>query len=65
MLEIGWLIPMIAIAEIVGGILIIIPKLRALGALIIFPIMIGIFLVHLLIDQSGLILSIILFAILI
>ena len=36
MVEIGWLIPLVAIAEIVGGVLVIIPRTRALGALIIF-----------------------------
>lgn len=40
----GWLWPLVAIVEIVGGILFIIPKYRALGAIIIFPIIVGIFL---------------------
>lgn len=44
--EIGWLMPLIAVAEIVGGVLFIIPKLRALGAIIIFPVMVGILLTH-------------------
>ena len=47
--EIGWLIPLIAIAEIVGGILFIIPKFRALAAIIIFPVLVGILLTHILI----------------
>ena len=42
MTQISWLIPLIAVAEIVGGILFITNKYRALGALIIFPVMIGI-----------------------
>lgn len=36
-MEIGWLMPLIAVAEIIGGVLFIIPKYRALGAIIIFP----------------------------
>lgn len=51
--EIGWLMPLIAIAEIIGGVLFITNRFRALGAIIIFPIMIGIFLTHLLSIQSG------------
>lgn len=42
-MEIGWLMPFIAVAEIVGGVLFIFKKTRALGAIIIFPVMIGIF----------------------
>lgn len=52
--EIGWLMPLIAIAEIVGGILFIIPKFRALAAIIIFPVLVGILLTHILVAPSGL-----------
>ena len=52
--EIGWLMPLVGIAEIVGGLLIIIPRTRALGALIIFPVMVGIVLTNVVQDQSGL-----------
>ncbi len=53
-MKIGWLIPLIATAEIVGGILFMIPKYRALGAIIIFPVMIGITLTNLIYVPSGL-----------
>lgn len=53
-MKIGWLIPLIATAEIIGGALFMIPKYRALGAIIIFPVMIGITLTHLLYVPSGL-----------
>lgn len=62
-MEIKWLMPLIAVAEIIGGILVIIPKYRALGAIIIFPVMLGIVLTNLIYAPSGLILAIILFAI--
>lgn len=39
---IKWLMPLIAVVEIVGGLLIAIPKTRALGAIIILPVMVGI-----------------------
>jgi len=53
-MEIGWLMPLIAIAEIAGGLLFITNKYRALGAIIIFPVIIGILLTHILIAPSGL-----------
>ena len=61
--EIGWLMPLVGITEIVGGALIIPSKFRALGAIIILPIMIGILLTHIVNEPSGLILAVILFAI--
>ncbi|MEQ6166026.1 DoxX family membrane protein [Ekhidna sp. MALMAid0563] len=46
MTEITWLMPLLATFEIVGGILFIIPRLRAFGALILTPIMFGILAHH-------------------
>jgi len=63
MMEIGWLMPLIAVAEIVGGVLFMIPKFRALGAIIIFPIMVGILLTHLFIAPSGLPMALVLLVI--
>lgn len=62
-MEIGWLMPLIAVAEIVGGILFITNKYRALGAIIIFPVMVGIILTHIFIAPSGLPMALILLAI--
>ncbi|WP_462254064.1 DoxX family protein [Ferruginibacter sp.] len=62
-MQITWLMPLIAIAEIVGGILVITNKYRALGAIIIFPVMVGIVLTHIINAPSGLILALVLFAI--
>jgi uncharacterized membrane protein YphA (DoxX/SURF4 family) len=62
-MTIKWLMPLIAIAEIVGGILFITNKYRALGAIIIFPVMIGILLTHILDYPSGLPIALVLFAI--
>ena len=62
-MEIGWLMPLIAVAEIVGGLLFITNKYRALGAVIIFPIMIGILLTHIINAPSGLPLALVLLAI--
>ncbi len=47
MMEITWLIPLLGVFEIIGGILVIIPRWRALGALILVPIVVGIVLQHL------------------
>jgi len=53
-MEIGWLLPLVAITEIVGGIFFIIPRFRALGAIVIFPIMIGIILTNIITAPDGL-----------
>jgi uncharacterized membrane protein YphA (DoxX/SURF4 family) len=63
-MEVGWLMPLVGIAELIGGILIILPRTRALGALIIFPVMVGIILTNIVQDTSGLPMVIILVAIL-
>lgn len=60
--EITWLMPMIGVAEIAGGILFMIPKLRALGAIIILPVMTGILVHHLTLEPSGLRIAVTLFA---
>ena len=62
-MQIGWLLPLIAVAEIIGGILFMINKYRALGAIIIFPVMIGILLTHIFTDISGLPIALVLIAI--
>jgi uncharacterized membrane protein YphA (DoxX/SURF4 family) len=53
MMGISWLMPLVATAEILGGLLIIFPKTRALGALVAFPVMIGIILTNTVTDTSG------------
>lgn len=42
--SIKWLMPLVATIELVGGLLFAIPKTRALGAIVIFPVMVGIML---------------------
>ncbi len=64
-MEIGWLLPLVGLAEIISGFLIIIPKTRALGALIIFPVMVGIMLTNIFQDSSGLPIVLVLWGILI
>lgn len=51
--KIKWLMPLVAITEIIGGILIAIPKTRALGAIVILPVMAGIVAHNLIVDMSG------------
>lgn len=62
-MTIGWLMPLVAVVEIIGGILFIIPKTRALGAIVIFPVIIGILLTHIVNAPSGLPIAIVLFLI--
>jgi len=61
--QIKWLMPLIGAAEITGGVLIIFPKFRALGAIVILPVMVGILLTSLVLS-AGLPMAIILFAVL-
>ncbi|REL24021.1 DoxX family membrane protein [Rhodohalobacter sp. SW132] len=62
--EIGWLLPLVAIAEIIGGLLFIFPRFRALGAIILFPVIIGILMIHLTVAPSGLPLAMAIFLVL-
>ena len=62
-MEIGWFMPLVGFAEILGGILFIFPKTRALGALVIFPVMIGIILTNASAMPSALPIALVLFAI--
>lgn len=62
-MEIKWLMPLVAIVEIVGGILFITNKYRALGAIIILPVMVGILLTNIIHAPSGLPIALVLFAI--
>lgn len=61
--SITWMIPLVATIEIIGGILFIFRKTRALGAIVILPIMTGILAHHVTVDQSGVVLALVLMAI--
>ncbi len=41
---IKWLMPLVGFIELTGGLLFIIPRTRALGAIVILPVMVGIIL---------------------
>lgn len=62
-MDIGWLMPLVGIIEILGGVLFIFPKTRALGALIILPVMMGILLTNTVTEPSGLPIALVLLAI--
>lgn len=62
-MQIGWLMPLVAIVEITGGILFMTSKFRALAAIIILPDMVGILLTNIFNAPSGLPIALILFAI--
>ncbi|MRI01662.1 DoxX family membrane protein [Kriegella sp. EG-1] len=62
-MTIKWIFPLVAIIEIIGGALIAIPKTRAFGALVILPIVVGIFIHHLVHDLSGIGIALVLLAI--
>lgn len=58
--SIVWMIPLVATIEIIGGILFIFRKTRALGAIVILPVMTGIVAHHIVVDQSGSIIALVL-----
>lgn len=62
-MEIGWLMPLVAVVEILGGLLFIFPKYRALGAIVIMPVLVGILLFNITISPSGLPIVLVLLAI--
>lgn len=53
-MEIGWLMPLVGAMEIFGGLLLIIPKTRALGAIVLVPLLTGILLANISMAPSGL-----------
>jgi len=62
-MQISWFFPLVGLIEIIGGILFIIPKFRALGAIIILPVMVGILLLNIFDAPSGLAIALVMFAI--
>ncbi|HBF18509.1 MAG TPA: DoxX family protein [Cryomorphaceae bacterium] len=63
-MEIAWLMPLIGLAEVAGGLLILFPKTRALGALILFPVAVGILLTHIFVEPNSLLIALVIWAIL-
>lgn len=56
-MSIGWLMPLVATIELLAGLLFLFPKTRLLGALMIFPVMIGIMLHNAMYMPAGLALA--------
>jgi len=64
-MEIGWVMPLVGSAEIVGGILFILPKTRALGAIILLPVLTGVLLANINMMPSALPLVFIIIAVIV
>jgi putative oxidoreductase len=62
--EIAWLMPLVGVAEIVGALLLLSARTRALGALVVFPVMVGVLLMHVFVHPAGLPVALIAWAIL-
>jgi uncharacterized membrane protein YphA (DoxX/SURF4 family) len=62
-MTIGWLLPLVGAVEVIGGLLFIFPKTRALGAIVILPVMIGILLTNIFSAPDGLPIALVLLAI--
>lgn len=57
--------PLIGAAEILGGLLILFPRTRALGVLVVFPVMVGVLLTHITVAKEGLPIALVIWALLI
>jgi putative oxidoreductase len=55
--RISWLMPLIGAIEIIGGLLFMLPKYRALGAIVILPVMVGVVLHNAIFEPSGLVIA--------
>ncbi len=64
LMEIAWLMPLIAVVELLAGVLIIFPKTRAFGAVVIFPVAVGILLTHIFTAPEGLPIALVIWAVL-
>jgi uncharacterized membrane protein YphA (DoxX/SURF4 family) len=62
-MQIGWLMPLVGAMEILGGVLLIIPRTRALGAVVLVPLLTGILLANISMAPSGLPIVLVLIAI--
>ncbi len=62
-MEIGWLMPLVGAAEIIGGILLILPRTRALGVVVLVPVLTGILLATISMSPSGLPIVLVLIAV--
>ena len=65
LVEIEWLMPLIGAAEIVGGLLLLFPRTRALGTLVLIPVATGILLTHLLVDPAQLVIPVVIWVVLV
>jgi putative oxidoreductase len=63
LVEISWLLPLVASMEILGGLLLLIPKTRALGLLVIFPILVGVLCTHFTVAPDGLLMALVIWAV--
>ncbi|WP_163409804.1 DoxX family protein [Flavobacterium ajazii] len=62
-MSVKWILPLTGIVEIIGGVLLVFPKSRALGAIVLLPVLVGIVCHHLAYDAVGGMVAYILFAV--
>ncbi len=64
LVEIAWLMPLVGFAEVLGGLLLLFPRTRALGVLVVLPVMTGVLLTHIFVAPEGLPVALVIWAIL-
>lgn len=53
-IKLSWLMPLVGAVEVIGSLLFMFPKTRALGAIVILPVMVGVILHNAVFEPSGL-----------
>ena len=61
--NIGWIMSLVGAIEVLAGLLFAVPRSQAIGAIMIFPVTIGILLTHTVTDTGGLPMAILLITI--
>jgi uncharacterized membrane protein YphA (DoxX/SURF4 family) len=59
--ESKWILPLTGVVEVLAGILFVIPKTRALGAITILPVIVGILLFNIVLSPNTMMFGIVLF----
>lgn len=62
-MQISWLMPLVGVIEVVGGALFIPNKTRALGAIVILPVMVGVVLTNIINAPDGLPIALVMLAV--
>lgn len=61
-MESGYMFPLVAVVELIAGAMIVSKRFNALGAVLMMPVTVNIFLVHTVLDPAGFVMGAVLLA---